>query len=122
MKQLIDKILKHEGVATIVTNNSKGSHVTATWNSYIAQDENGNFLFPAGGYHQTEDNIKAGSKVIMLIGSKMVEGKQGMGTGLRLTGNAIFYDKGIQFEQTKKRFSWIRAVMVITIEQVEQLL
>jgi Pyridoxamine 5'-phosphate oxidase len=121
LNQLLTKILKHEGVATITTNGSDGAYVTATWNSYITINEDGNLLIPAGGYHQTEENSKAENKVIILIGSKEVMGKQGLGAGLRLTGIATFQDSGIHFEETSKQFPWIRAVMVFTIKQEEQL-
>jgi len=121
MNQLITEILQHEGAATIVTNGVHGAHVTATWNSYIAQDESGNFLIPAGGFKHTESNIKAGSKMIMLIGSKKVKGKQSMGAGLRLTGSATFLSEGTAFEKTGRRFFWARAVLFFKIEQVEQL-
>jgi len=120
-KQLIVEILKHEGAATIVTSDVNGPYVTATWNSYIAQDENGNFLIPVGGYHQTESNIKNGSNVIILIASKQVTGKEGLGAGFRLTGSATFLSEGTIFKKTKKRFSWIRAVVMIGIDQIEQL-
>jgi len=122
MNQLISKILQHEGAASIVTNSDAVPHLTATWNSYIELDKIGKLLIPAGGYHQTESNINSGSKLIMLIASKEVAGKQGMGTGLRLTGSAVFVTEGNVFNKTKNRFNWARAVLVFTVEKIEQLI
>jgi len=121
MKSLINEILQHEGPATIVTHQVGEPHVTATWNSYIKVNEAGHFLIPVGGFNQTEKNIKAGSNVIMLIGSKSVMGLQSMGAGLRLTGTATFITAGTEFENTKKLFAWVRAVLVFSINEVEQL-
>jgi len=122
MNQLISKILQHEGAASIVTNSDAVPHLTATWNSYIELDKIGKLLIPAGGYHQTESNINSGSKLIMLIASKEVAGKQGMGTGLRITGSAVFVTEGNVFNKTKHRFNWARAVLVFTVEKIEQLI
>lgn len=122
MNQLISKIIQQEGAATIVTYSGGEPHVTATWNSYIELDKTGQLLIPAGGYQQTESNINSGSKLIMLIASKQVAGKQGMGTGLRLTGSAVFVTEGNVFNKTKNRFNWARAVLVFTVEKIEQLL
>lgn len=122
MNQLILKIIQQEGAATIVTYSGKEPHLTATWNSYIELDKTGQLLIPAGGYHKTESNINSGSKVQMLIASKEVAGKQGMGTGLRLTGSAVFVTEGNVFNKTKNRFNWARAVLVFTVEKIEQLI
>ncbi len=122
MNQLISKIIQHEGAATIVTYSGGEPHVTATWNSYIELDKTGQLLIPAGGYHKTESNINLGSKVVILIASKEVAGKHGMGTGLRLTGSAIFVTEGDVFKKIKNRFDWARAVMVYTVEKIEQLI
>lgn len=122
MNQLIMEILKHEGVATIVTKGPDGPHVVATWNTYIGNEGADKLLIPVGGYNKTENNIKSGSKLIMLIGSKEVHGKMGLGTGLRLIGSAAFVYEGTMFEKIKNRFPWARATVVFTIENSEQLL
>lgn len=121
MEQLITEILKREGVATIVTEGSDGAHVTATWNSYIEYNSD-TFIFPAGGLNKTEKNIKSGSKLIMLIGSKEVRGKNSMGTGFRLQGNAEFVYSGAMLEKLKNNFPWARAAVLFHIENSEQLL
>lgn len=122
MNNLLLKILQHEGAATLVTTSDAEPHLTATWNSYIEVDETGKLLIPAGGYHKTESNINLGSKLIMLIASKQVAGKQDMGTGLRLTGSVVFVTEGDVFNKTKNRFNWARAVLVFTVEKIEQLI
>lgn len=122
MNQLLLEILKNEGVATLSTYGNDEQHLTATWNSYIEVDKNNNLLIPVGGYHKTERNINSGSQLLMLIGSKNVEGKHSMGTGMRLKGSAKFIREGEVFENKKKRFNWIRALLVFTPEKIEQLL
>lgn len=121
MKKLISEILTHEGVATIVTNGFEGPHVTATWHSYIIVEESGEWLIPAGGYVKTEKNIQLGSKVIIMLGSKEVVQKNGLGVGFRLTGHADFLSEGKLFEKINKIHPWARAVMVFATEKEEQL-
>ena len=122
MNQLISEILKYEGAATLVTDSIMGPHVTATWNSYMEIGSADQLLIPAGGLEKTEQNINSGSKLIMLIGSKQVQGENGMGAGFRLTGEAEFVTEGEFFEKSKNRFPWMRAVVVFTIENAEQLI
>lgn len=118
---IISEILKHEGTATIVTEGKDGVHVTATWNSYIEFNFD-SFIIPAGGLNKTENNIKNGSKITMLIGAKEVQGINSMGTGFRMNGAATFVYSGSVFDKVKSRFSWARAAMIFTIESSEQLL
>ncbi len=122
MNKLITEILNCEGAATLVTESSAGAHVTATWNSYMEEGNADQLLIPAGGLEKTEQNIKSGSKLRMLIGSKQVRGKNGMGAGFRLTGTATFVVAGESFNKIKSRFPWARAVVVFTIEIAEQLI
>lgn len=121
MDPLISEVLNTEGPATFVTVSADGPHVVATWNTYL-EEEDDKFLVPVGGYHKTEANLKADSRLVMLIGSKKAPGKRGPGTGFRLTGSAEINSSGELFERIKQRFPWARAVLVFKIEKSEQLL
>lgn len=122
MDPLIGQVLASEGAATMVTVGANGPHVVATWNSYLQPEGDDTLLIPVGGYHRTEANLKAGSRLIMLIGSKTAPGRRGPGTGFRLTGSAEISSTGGCFDRIKQRFPWARAVLVFTVGQSEQLL
>ena len=77
---------------------------------------------PAGGYSQTEKNLKENDRVELLVGSKQVQGKSGMGTGYRLSGRAKIVTDGKLMELTKSKYSWARGALVIEVDKAEQLL
>jgi hypothetical protein len=122
MDSLISEVLNTEGPATFVTVGADGPYMVATWNSYLEEEGDDKLLIPVGGYHKTEANLKAGSVLVMMIGSKKAPGKRGPGTGFRLTGSAEIKSSGEQYELTKQRFPWARGVLIFKIRQSEQLL
>lgn len=122
MHSLLKQILDHEGVASIVTQHNGVPLVTATWNSYIEMEAGEKLLIPAGGLSHTEQNVLLDNKMFMLIGSKSVQGRKSMGTGVRLSGKAEFVYAGPLYDKVKKHFPWARAVLVFSIEKTEQLL
>ncbi len=58
----------------------------------------------------------------MMVASRNVKGTHGDGAGFLLKGAAVFEDNGPRFEQMKSDFPWARAVMVLQITDVEQLI
>lgn len=121
MQKLISDILAHEGAVSIVTSGQEGPHLVGTWNSYIEVDGN-TLIIPAGFYHKTEENLKAGSSVQILIGTKEVQGKMGPGAGVLLTGNAKIHYEDEILNKVKARFPWARGVLLFTYEKAEQLI
>lgn len=120
-KNTIEEILRDEGCASFATSDPDGkAHMAATWNSYIAM-EGDTLVIPAGSLHRTEENVKNGSMVSLIIGSKRVQGLHGPGAGLLLTGHAEFQVDTPAFHEMSSRFPWARAVMVLRIDEVRQL-
>ena len=115
------EVLKHEGVVAIVTQD-KESHVVNTWNSYIKIIDGEKMLIPVGGMKATEENLKENSKVLLTLGSREVEGFHSMGTGFLVEGNGSFSYEGEEFDQMKERFPWMRAILVVKINNVSQTL
>jgi hypothetical protein len=93
-----------------------------TWNSYVQLSDDGRLLIPAGYFHKTEANIATNSKVLLTMGSSKVAGFNGAGTGFLIKGVAAFATTGAEFEATKARFKWARAVLAITVDSVTQTL
>jgi len=116
------QILKYEGVVAIVTMGGDGPHIVNTWNSYITITRDEHLLIPVGGMIRTEANVEKNNNVLITLGSREVQGFRGPGAGFLIKGTAAFIKSGEQFDILKKRFSWARAVMEITILSATQTL
>lgn len=116
------EVMKHDGVVAIATLGDDGPHMVNTWNSYLRFSEEGNLLIPAGYMYRTEANISVNNQVLITLGSSMVSGNLGPGTGFLIKGTASFVTSGPDFEMTKEKFAWARATMVVTISSVTQTL
>ena len=111
-----------DGVVAIVTNGDDGSHLVNTWNSYIMLTLDDKLLIPAGGYNKTEKNLGVHNNVIISIASKEIQGFRTKGTGFIVKGTARFVKSGEDFDRMKEKFSWIRAVLEITVTSATQML
>ncbi len=116
------EVLKHEGVAAIVTQGVNGPYAVNTWNSYIKLTAPGELLIPAGGMQVTEENIGKNRGVLVTLGSREVNGFRSLGTGFLITGKADFCYEGEEYNQMKERFPWMRAVLVVRPESITQTL
>ncbi len=116
------EVLKKDGVVAIASLGQNGPHMVNTWNSYIRITEDERLLIPAGYMNQTEENIATNNHILMTLGSSKVAGKNGPGTGFLIKGTADFQSSGPDFEATKARFKWARAVLVVTIDSATQTL
>lgn len=117
----VREVLKHDGAAAIMTLGEDGPHLVGTWQSYIEMDGN-SLVIPAGGYHVTQRNVEAGSKVVLLIGGEQNEAPKGHnGTGFRLEGSGSFITEGPVWERTREQFPWARAAFVIRVVDWERL-
>jgi hypothetical protein len=109
--------LRGEGSAAFVTHGPDGPHLVATWNSYIDVLGADTLLFPAGGYRRTEENLRSGSPVQMIVG-----GHVPTAIGYRLTGRAELEVGTPNHQRLKQRFPWARAAVVFRVGAVEQVL
>ncbi len=120
--ETLREVLKQDGVVAIATLGPDGPHMVNTWNAYIRVTDDGRLLIPAGYYHKTETNVAFNDDVLLTMGSSKVRGLQGAGTGFLVKGKAAFLAEGPDFEATKARFSWARAVLAITPSSATQTL
>lgn len=109
--------LAQEGSAAFVTQGPGGPHLVATWNSYIRVLDEQTLAFPAGGFRRTEENVRGGSGVQMILGAKNPKG-----IGFRLSGRAEFQAGTPVHEQLKASFPWCRAAVLLHVTQVEKVL
>ena len=114
-QKLLD-LLNTEGVVAFATQGTDGPHVVNTWHSYVAV-EGDKLYFPAGGMKNTEENLKANSRVQLTMGGHDSEGK---GVGFLIEGTAAFLYEGAGFDLIRSRFSWARSAVEIKVSNVQQ--
>lgn len=113
---------KSEWVA-IATTGPTGPHIVATWSDYIRRLGVGETLLaPAGGFEQTEKNLKDNPRIELLASTRLVTGFAGPGAGCLLKGRAEIQYEGSHFDAVKSKFPWARAALVIKVEDTEGLL
>lgn len=117
-------ILSHpaDGAVSMVTSDEDGPHLVNTWNSYIEVTSDDKLLIPAYGYNKTEKNLKNRDEMILSIASKKIEGYKGTGTGFIVTGSTRFITAGEDFDRMKEKFSWMRAILEVTVTSAKQML
>ena len=122
-EKLLD-ILSHptDGCITMVTTGDAGPHLVNTWNSYITVTANDTLLIPASGFNKTEKNLSVHNEITLSIASKEIEGYRSKGTGFIVKGTTRFVKSGEDFDRMKEKFSWIRAVLEITVTSATQML
>jgi hypothetical protein len=121
----VKEVIEKAELVTMGTNGENGQHMVATWAEYIRSldiNDGKTLIVPVGGYHQTENNLAKDDRVELVIGSKLVQGKRGLGTGYRLSGRAKIITSGKLAELTKSKYPWARAALVIEVDNAEQLL
>ena len=103
----------------IVTNGQDGPHVTGTWGEYVRQlaPSAQTIVIPAGGYRQTGENLANDARITLLIASRQVRGSQGPGQGCRIAGTAELVTEGPTVEEVKRKFPWVRAALVVSVEE-----
>lgn len=118
------EVLSHptDGAVTIVTNGDNGPHLVNTWNSYIKVTPDDKLLIPAYGYNKTERNLSSHNEVILSIASREIAGYKTKGTGFIVKGTTRFLKSGEDFDRMKEKFSWLRAVLEITVISAKQML
>ena len=114
------EVLKYEGVVSIVTQGDKEPHVVNTWNSYVKITENNRLFIPAGYMNETEANVDKNNEIQLTLGSKEVQGFHGPGTGFLVRGTAAFIKEGSEFEATKEKFPWARAILEVKVTSAVQ--
>lgn len=122
ISETLMEVLKDKNVVAIVTEGTKGAHMVNTWNNFIKVTEDERFLIPVGNMKQTEDNLKLNNTVQLTLGSSEVQGKFAKGTGFLLTGDAEVVYTGVEFNEMKNSFPWIRAILVVTVKSITQTL
>ena len=116
------EVLGKEGVVAIVSCADNEAHVVNTWNTYLVQTSDGRLLIPAWAMRKTEKKILKNNRVLLTIGSKEVEGRNGLGCGFLIEGTARYISFGPEWDEMKARFSFLTRVLEVTVTSIKQTL
>ena len=117
------EVLKKDGVVAIATLGEDGPHMVNTWNSYVRLTDDGRMLIPAGYMNRTEANVAFNPEVLITLGSSKVPGNMRFGHRLSHQGHGgVRLTSGPDFDALKATFSWMRAVVVVTMHSATQTL
>ena len=116
------EVLGKEGVVAIVSCADNEAHVVNTWNTYLVQNSDGRLLIPAWAMRKTEKKILKNNRVLLTIGSKEVEGRNGLGCGFLIEGTARYISSGPEWDEMKARFSFLTRVLEVTVTSIKQTL
>ena len=116
------EVLGKEGVVAIVSCADNEAHVVNTWNTYLVQTSDGRLLIPAWEMRKTEKKILKNNRVLLTIGSKEVEGRNGLGCGFLIEGTARYISSGPEWDEMKARFSFLTRVLEVTVTSIKQTL
>ncbi|HPM07105.1 MAG TPA: pyridoxamine 5'-phosphate oxidase family protein [Treponemataceae bacterium] len=122
ISEIFIEVIKHEGVAAIVTVAQNEAHIANTWNTYIRIVDNKSIIIPVGGMGITQENLEINPKVKMTVGTREVQGLRYMGTGFLVEGRGQVDESGANYDFIKKEFPWARAALVISPENITQTL
>ncbi|MCG0731859.1 FMN-binding protein [Lactiplantibacillus plantarum] len=114
------EVIKDTTPATIVTVNAAPAHVVNTWSHYMQLIDDHTLLIPSAGMHSIEVDFVTDNHITIAVGSYKVPGTTGTGCGFHIHGTGKFETGGVYFNQMHTKFDWIRATLVVTIDDVEQ--
>ena len=113
--------IKYNGIVSIATASKEGiPHIANTWNKYLIVTEDEKILIPCFGFHVTERNMKEQSHVEVTLGSENVQGKMGMGTGVRMVGTGEFLKEGKLYDMMHEKCEWASRVLVFSPVSCQQ--
>ncbi len=105
---------------TMVTTGDDGPHVVGNWGDYMRPlgIKPDTIVFPAGRYHQTEQNLRKNNRIQLLVASRKVQGTRTPGQGYLIAGTAEIVTSGEIADAVKAKFQWARGAMVVHVEDV----
>lgn len=122
--EMLKKILEHKldsGVPIVTCSNNK-PHLAETWLSYVKLENDSTIYIPVAGMVKTENNLKENDEVILCFSNREIQGKMMPGTGVTVVGKGEILSCGDKFDEMKKEFDWIRAILKVEVKEATQIL
>lgn len=115
------EILPDETPVTIITVGANPVSIVSTWSHTVFVENDHTLLIPAGWMHSIENDFNSGHQELTLtFGSYKLIGTVGEGRGYYVYGTGEFQTSGPLFDKMSEQFDWIRAVLVVHVQEIDQ--
>jgi hypothetical protein len=118
----VKQALAKPSPVSLVTAGDDGPHLIGVWNDDVIFHDDHTLFLPVMGMRKTEENIRRGSSVALLIATRETVEPGRAGIGFRITGEGTFHYSGPEYEAVATRFSSARAALMVTIEKIDRLI
>ena len=101
---------------TIVTNGPDGPHLAGHWGNYMRVVDPGDVvIFPIGRFQRTEQNLRADSRIQLMVASHKVQGTRSPGQGCVIDGTGEIVTAGEYLDVVREKFPWARGALVVRV-------
>lgn len=101
---------------TIVTNGPDGPHLAGHWGNYMRVVDPGDVvIFPIGRFQRTEQNLRADSRIQLMVASHKIQGTRSPGQGCVIDGTGEIVTAGEYLDVVREKFPWARGALVVRV-------
>jgi hypothetical protein len=115
-------VIGMDGLVSLVIMVNNEPYVAMAWNSDIVTTHDGRFLIPITTVEDSADLILHSNVVLLTVGSKEVDGRNGVGCGFLIKGRANSLSTGAEWDMMTARFSVSICVLEVVITSIKQTL
>jgi hypothetical protein len=72
-------------------------------------------VFPVGRFQRTEQNLRAHSRMQLLVASRKVQGSRSPGQGCVIDGTGEIVTAGEYLDLVREKFPWARGALVMRV-------
>ncbi|MGB3225597.1 MAG: hypothetical protein WBB23_22600 [Desulforhopalus sp.] len=114
------RVISDDGFAAIVSYENQEVTIVPTWNSNIFTTRDGRLLIPFGETRSTLGSVGNGLKILMTVGNKKVDGRNGIGCGFLINGTAKYLSPGLEMKMMEEKFPFLNCVLEVTVCSIKQ--
>ena len=101
---------------TFVTSGPEGPHLSGHWGNYMRILDPGEVVvFPVGRFQRTEQNLRANSRIQLMVASHKVQGTRSPGQGCVIDGTGEIVTAGEYLDVVREKFPWARGALVVRV-------
>lgn len=102
---------------SFVTSGPDGPHLSGHWGNFMRILDPGEVVvFPVGRYQRTEQNLRADSRIQLMVASRKVQGTRSPGQGCVIDGRGEIVTSGEYLDAVREKFPWARGALVVRVE------
>ena len=72
-------------------------------------------VFPVGRFQRTEQNLRADSRIQLMVASHKIQGTRSPGQGCVIAGSGEIVTEGEYLDLVREKFPWARGALVMRV-------